>query len=476
MNQFEFNPVAYLGTEKRTTNTEVILGLESMKNEIISKGMNRDIFQRVETILPGTLSGAGIDIRRLTINHSQNQRQVAVEAIDVAAALKGATGALGTTGTAIAGAGILAGLGYLMYRFYKWAKNGFGKGSKEGSDSKPDAKASDASDSVNNYQNKRPIPDNAELKAIYETYVKNGDAKQIAIARSVVSHCDTYKFSPNVAAAACEKAIQLAQVGDGANVLVEYLLDNKDGIHPHWMIHNLISPGDVTAAVVYMEWVAKLVPLVTKPIEDGSSLEKRVVELRQVFANQGLSADLGVQKDEQQGGYIKRVLSALVSMLAGVRSKTLEQIINQSHEAHISEKVKNALDIYKSEKYSFFADISGAGIANAKPINKNDFSKMLAFYNNADDYRRNLAAAITSLNQIMDSIATGMGKEVVSEEDVKAMSSITNLDKSKNVDLQFSALSQAAYKHVGFALRYKATLDFISKEVGSVSKTFIDLE
>ena len=476
MSQFEFNPVAYLGTEHRTTNTEIILGLESMKHEIVQKGMNRDLYQRVEAILPGTFAGAGIDIRRLTINHSENQRKVAVEAIDVAAALKGATGALGTTGTAVAGAGILAGIGYLMYRFYKWAKEKFGKGSKESSDKKPDATASEASNAVSNYQNKRPLPQNDDLKEIYEMYVKNGDPKEIAIARSVISHCDSYKFSPQVAANACEKAIQLSKLGDGANVLVEYLLSNKDGIHPHWMIHNLLDPNDVVNAVTYTEWIAKLIPLVTKPIEDGGSLEKRVNELRQVFSSQGLSADYGVQQDEQHSSYVKRVMSKLVAMVSGVRSKTLEQIINQAAEAHVSEKVKNALDIYKSEKFSFFADISGAGIANAKPIGKNDFSKMLAFYNNADDYRRKLAGSITSINQIMDSIATSLGKEVVNEDDIKAMSAITNLDKSKNVDLQFSALSQAAYKHIGFALRYKATLDFISKEVGNVSKTFIDLE
>lgn len=476
MNQFEFNPVAYLGTEHRTTNTEIILGLESMKYEIANKGMNRDIYHRVEAILPGTFAGAGIDVRRLTINHSDNMRKVATEAIDVAAALKGATGALGTTGTAVAGAGLLAGIGYLMYRFYKWAKEKFGKGSKESSDKKPDATASEASNSVSNYQNRRPIPQNDDLKEIYEMYVKNGDPKEIAIARSVVSHCDHYKFSPNVAAHACEKAIQFSALGDGANVIVEYLLTNKDGIHPHWMIHNVLEPNDVKAAVAYTEWVAKLVPLVTKPIEDGATLEKRVTELYQVFTSQGLNADMGVQQDEQHGSYIKRIMSKLVALISGARSKTLEQIINQNAGHHVSETAKNAIDIYKSEKYSFFADVAGAGVAGAKPIGKNDFSKMLAFYNNADDYRRSLAGSITSINQIMDSIATSLGKEVVSEDDIKSMSAITNLDKSKNVDLQFSALSQAAYKHIGFALRYKATLDFISKEVGNVSKTFIDME
>ena len=476
MSQFEFNPVAYLGTEKRTTNTEIILGLESMKNEILSKGMNREMYQRVENILPGTFKEAGIDIRRLTINHSENQRMVAVEAIDVAAALKGATGALGTTGTAIAGAGLMVGIGYLMYRFYKWAKSKFGNASKEGGDKNPDRKASDASDSTNNYQNKRPIPQDEALKEIYEKYVAGKNPSEIAIARSVVAHCDTYKFTANVAAAACEKAISLSQAGDGGNVLVEYLLKNKDGIHPHWMIHDLVDPASITSAVAYTEWVAKMIPLVTKPVEEGSSLEKRVNELRQVFDSQGLKADLTLGADQQQGSFIKAVLAKLVAMVSGIRSKTLEQIINQNREARVDERVTNTLDLYKSEKYSFFADIPGAGIPNAKPIGSNDFKQMLAFYNNADGYRRSLAGTITSLNQIWDSLAVALSKEVVTEDDVKSMAAITNLDKSKNVDLQFSALSQAAYKHIGFALKYKATLDFISKEVGTVTKTFIDME
>ena len=99
---------------------------------------------------------------------------------------------------------------------------------------------------------------------------------------------------------------------------------------------------------------------------------------------------------------------------------------------------------------------------------------MLKLYQNADGYRVQLAQGITTINQIWSSIESALGKEAATEEDFKNISKITNLDDSKAVDLQYSALSQAAYKHIGFALKFKSTLNFISKEIGQVSKTFID--
>lgn len=480
MDEFTFKPIPTIGNERRSS-TEIALGLESLKHEIANKGMSRDMFHRVEDLMPGALTSAGIDPRKLTANPSNTSRQVAVEAIDVASAAAGIGstimgGGVAGAATAVASVGVLAGVGYLMYKFYKWIKSKWGTSSKEGSDPKPESTPSEASENYSTMQGSRSLPESGELKDYYEEFIKSEkDPSKTAIARSVIHHCDKNQLNASAARALVTRCLDFITLGDGANVLVEYLLTHKDGIHPHWNINTLIGKTEIEAAKAYTEWVAKLVPLVTEPIADGKTLEQRVSALIAVYQAQGLSTNITKMSGEEQGGYISRILKFFSGMVKNIRSSTLEQIVNQAAEAHVSEAVKNTVDNYKATTCSIYQDIPGSGLPTTTlAISKQQFGEMLKLYQNSDGYRVQLASGITAINQIWSSIHTALGKEVVTEEDAKAMSKITNLDDSKGVDLQYSALSQAAYKHIGFALKFKSTLNYISKEIGQVSKTFID--
>lgn len=473
MTEFTFNPVAYVGVENRTTNTEVILGLESMKNEISNKGMSRDLYHRVESILPGTLSS--IDPRRLTTNHSANGQRVAVEAIDVAAAMKGATGVLGTAGTAVAGAGLLAGIGYLMYRFYKWAKGKSSKSDKPGSDTSPDKKASDASENYASARKATP-PEDAEIKKIYDDYLAKGDNIVSSSVLWVLHRCEQEKYPPNVARQLADKVAAYVKAGDGGNVIAGYLIDHKDGIHPHWMLDNIVKATELKEITEYTKNVAQLCVIVCKPIESKADMESRVKELSSVFVNMGLRVDMNKQGDEEGPSFIKRLMDSLAKALGRTKSPTLEQIINQAAEAHVSKSAEMTIENYKAEKYSIYQGVSGTGLSNEiKPITEEQFRRMLALYNGGENFRVTLQSEVTAQGQLWGAASAELGKNDITEADVKSMANIANFDKTDMTHLQYSALSQAAYKHVGYALRAKNTLDYVSKEIATCAKTFIDI-
>lgn len=476
MTDFIFNPVAYLGTENRASNTEIILGLESMKNEIANKGMSRDMYHRVESILPGTLSNAGIDVRRLTTNNSSNGQRVAVEAIDVAGALKGATGVLGVAGTAVAGAGLLAGIGYLMYRFYKWATGKSGKSSKEGSDKGADRTAEAASENYASSRKATP-PEDPEIKKIYDDYLAKGDAITSSAILWLLHKCEQEKFQPNVASQLADRVASYVKAGSGGNVIAGYLIDHKDGIHPHWMLDNIVKAQELSVLTEYTKHVTQLSVIVCKKIENKADMEAKVKELAKVFVAMGINVDLNRQGDEQPAGFIKRVLDAIAKALGRAKaSPTLEQIINQAGEAHVSKAAQMTIDAYKSEKYSIYQGVSGTGLSNEiKPLTDEHFRRMLALYNGGENFRVTLQAEVTAMGQLWGAASSELGKSALTEDDVKQMSNIPGFDKTDTVHMQYSALSQAAYKHVGYALRAKNTLDYVSSEIASCAKTFIDI-
>lgn len=475
MTDFTFNPVAYLGTENRSTNTEVILGLESMKNEISKKGMSRDMFHRVESILPGTLLNAGIDPRKLTANHSSNGQQVAVEAIDVASALKGATGVMGTAGVAIAGAGLLAGIGYLMYRFYKWARGRSDKSSKEGSDRGADRTAESASENYASARKSTPPTDPA-IAEIYKKHLDGSDAIVSSAVLWVLHRCEQEKFSPAVANAMADKVAEYVKSGVGGNVIAGYLIDHKDGIRPHWMLDKIVTAGELNQLSEYTKHATELAKLACKKIEGQKDIEERVVEFAKVFTAMGIKPDLGKNGDEEGPSYIKRVLNYLSHAIGSCKSPTLAQIINQAAEAHISKSAEMTIEQYRAEKYSIYQGVSGTGLSSEiKPISTDEFNRMRNLYNGGENFRVTLQSQVTAMGQMWGAAASELGKDNLTEDDVKAMSNIKDFDKTNVAHLQYSALSQAAYKHVGYAMKAKNTLDYVSKEIGDCAKTFIDI-
>lgn len=475
MTEFIFNPVAYVGTENRATNTEVILGLESMKNEIAKKGMSRDMYHRVEAILPGTLTNAGIDVRRLTTNHSSNGQQVAVEAIDVAGALKGATGALGTAGTAVAGAGLLAGIGYLLYRFYKWAKGRSSKSSKEGSDKGADRTAESSSENYSSARKATP-PSDEEIKKIYDDHLAHGDAMVSSAVLWVLHRCEQEKFQPNVARQLADRVAGFVKAGNGANVIAGYLIDHKDGVHPHWMLDNIIKANELKMLTEYTKNVTQLTTIVCKKIENKADMENAVKELAKIFVNMGIQVNMNKQGDEESNSFIKRLMDSISRAFGKFKSPTLEQIINQAAEGHVSKAAEMTIEQYKSEKYSIYQGVSGTGLSNEiKPITEDQFRRMLALYNGGENFRVTLQSEVTAMGQLWGAASSELGRNDISEADVKEMSQISGFDKTDITHLQYSALSQAAYKHVGYALKAKNTLDYVSAEIANCAKTFIDI-
>jgi hypothetical protein len=118
MSDYEFygDEEARIGFESlKRENTTKHLGLESYKTEIQNKGMSKGLYDKAMSDYPGIFKD--INPKALTINASKTKANVALEAITLEQAKIGAI---------IAGGALAAGgLGYSIYRFFKWIKSKF---------------------------------------------------------------------------------------------------------------------------------------------------------------------------------------------------------------------------------------------------------------------------------------------------------------------------------------------------------------
>jgi len=115
MSEFDFDPAAPIGFESFDDSATKQVGLESLKVHIRRVGMNQTAYYAGEAIEPGLFSK--LSVKALTKNPSKTKQSIAMEVITEKQMALGGAVAVAT-----------GGLGYMLYRFWKWIKSKFSSG------------------------------------------------------------------------------------------------------------------------------------------------------------------------------------------------------------------------------------------------------------------------------------------------------------------------------------------------------------
>lgn len=475
MSEIKFDPLINLGLGRHNTNTEIVMGLESFRNEITKKGMSRELYHRVEAAFPGTLSN--INHRKLTVNGSDNGKKLAIEAIDLAGAAAGAAGVLGTGGTIAVGAALLGGVAFILYKFYKWIRGGSSKSDK-GSSDKATKSATDADGNYTSISSARKLDmENELVKRMFERFGTDGEnSRKDGIIRDVLHYGMHFKIPENGLVQLTERCLKHADK-PGANVVLGYLLSQRENVRPTWILPAILGDNDFKAAEDYTKWVCELIPLITKPIKDSAELGDRVSTLAIEF-QKGIGKSMpnipSGQGAEASNKAIKDMQPQFNNTVWTGKSKELGQIINEQGEGRTSEKTANTMAAIKSESYSIYQGLPGSTIAEThKPMTDDDISKCISLYCDGLQQRIQLRDSIEVLASTWQKLANDVGKTEFTEDDAKKMAELrAKEDQTNNLNLVFTAISQAVTRHAGFAMQYKRTLDIMSAEIAKATNLF----
>lgn len=470
----EFNPILNYGVNGKETHADTLLGLEQIRNEIVSTGMSKEIFHRAESLVPGSMTSYGINVRKLTINPSDTGRKLGMEAVDVAAAVKGAAATLGTGGTIAVGAALAGGVGYALYRFYKWFKSKLDGSKKEPSDKSSFGTASAASGNYTAKVEKIPVPTDDTSKKIYEEKSAGKDAATSGMIAFAIASATRFEMQEATIRGLCDRVLKLLEAGDGANVIVYQLLQKKENVPPYWLMKELFTAEEMNTLAEYTKWVTALTVLVAKPVADGETLDSRVSSIIEIFKNGGISVSTNEFVDSnKKEGFLASMLKKLMGVSFAQKSTTLRDIIEGKKVGEVSERVHNTLADVAKGSYSIYAGLPGSGLSSAqKALDEAEFKGMLDLFNDDNSgHRAALESAITTTAAMWGAVAMELGKSDFTEKDAETMANL-KADGNTQVGMAYAALSQAITKHAGYALRIKATLDQISAVLANISSKF----
>ncbi|MGL5648926.1 MAG: hypothetical protein ACRDDY_13845 [Clostridium sp.] len=471
----EFDPLQNYSITGKSSHADTILGLENIRNQIARDGMSRELYYAAEQVSPGSLVGHGINVRKLTMHPSDTGRKLAMEAIDVAAAAKGAAGMLGTGGTIAVGAALAGGVGYALYRFYKWIRSKMDSSKKEPADKSSNGTASEASGNYATKVSSIALPTDDESKKLLEEKTAGKDKTVVGVVNYAIGCAKKFDFQPSTTAALCDRVITLMdpKFGDGALPILYQLLQKKENVPQYWLVQDMVKVQELQGLIEYVSWVCKLIPLVAKPLADGDSIDKRVSEIVKAYQEGGITVSVSEFKDSNaKEGFLKTMLTKLLGV-KWTQNPTLRDIIEGKKVGEVSESTHNTLADISKGTYSIYAGLPGSGLsAQQKAIGEEEFGKTVAMYDDSSSgVRAGIERCIAAMAMQWSACASELGKSDFTESDAKNMATIQT-DGNTEIGMAYSALAQSITKHAGYALRIKSTYDQISNVLADISNKF----
>lgn len=411
MTEFDFDPAAPIGFENFDDSASRQAGLESLKVNIRRMGMNQTAYYAGEAIEPGLFSK--LSVKAITKNPSKTKQGVALEAITERQMALGGAAAVAT-----------GGLGYMLYRFWKWIKSKFKDSGVDEADIANNELKAPSADEVMDKAEKvaKQVASNEELAASLKPYADLiGKPEYFAIATAINS-AKRFGLSKNELEALLKKLSTSRFVKDKPEHAV-ILLMSKHGIVPIYKItkYGKFNKDFVRQLTHYADDLAKQVLLIGST--DGSKQDIDTLRSAVKRLDNAFSASPNI-KDAVEAFNPETELGKLVNTIRTSR-----------------------IGFYTSKDSVHMAD----------PDSESSYFDLVAQSHLFED----TAGEAKEFNRVMDTINSKLSRGGIKESEITRFNSLPANDRK-----DLNEISKAIQKHTGNVLRAKKFFQYCYRQVG----------
>lgn len=411
MSEFDFDPATPIGFENFDDSASRQAGLESLKVHIRRMGMNQTAYYTGESIEPGLFSK--ISAKAVTKNPSKTKQTVALEAITERQMMIGG-------GAAVAAGG----LGYLLYRFWKWIKSKFSDGQVDEKDIENNDLKLPSLDAVMGKAKRiaKTVATNEELAASLKPYADRIDKPEYFAIATAIHAAKKYELSKNELDSLLRKVANSRLVKDKPEHAIPLLL-TRHGIVPIYKItkHGKFNRDFVRQLTHYADDLAKQVLLLA-------------------------STDGGKRDIDTLRTGVKR-LDAAVSA-----SPNIQDAIDAFKPETELGKLMHSI---RTTRIGYFTSKSGMHMVD--PDTENEYFDMVVnshlFEDTAEDAK--------VFNRTIESINSKLAREGIKESEIQRFNSLPANDRK-----DLSEISKAIQLHTGNVLRAKKFFQYCYRQVG----------
>lgn len=411
MSEFDFDPATPIGFENFDDSASRQAGLESLKVHIRRMGMNQTAYYAGESIEPGLFSK--ISAKAVTKNPSKTKQSVALEAITERQMMIGG-------GAAVAAGG----LGYLLYRFWKWVKSKFNGGGVDEKDIENNNLTLPTAEAVMEKAKKiaKTVATNEELAASLKPYADLIDKQEYFAIATAIHAAKKFGLSKNELDTLLRKVANSRLVKDKPEYAVPLLLQ-RHGIVP---IYRITKQGKFNR-----DFVRQL----THYADD---LTKHVLLLA---STDGSKKDIDTLRSA-----VKRLDSAVSS----------------------SPNIRDAIDAFKPEtelgKLMHTIRTTRIGYFTSKDgMHMIDPDSEAGYFDIVESSRlfEDTAEDAKAFNRTIESINSKLSREGIKESEIQRFNSLPANDRK-----DLNEISKAIQLHTGNVLRAKKFFQYCYRQVG----------
>lgn len=411
MTEFDFDPAAPIGFENFDDSASRQAGLESLKVNIRRMGMNQTAYYAGEAIEPGLFSK--ISVKAVTKYPSKTKQGVALEAITEKQMAIGGAVAVAT-----------GGLGYMLYRFWKWVKSKFNSSNVDESDIENNELKLPPLDTVMNKGEKiaKQVASNEELADSLKPYADYiGKPEYFAIA-TAIQCAKKFELSKNELDALLKKLAHSKLVKDKPEHAIPLLM-SRHGIVPIYKITK------------YSKFNKDFIRQLTHYADD---LAKQIILLSET---DGAKGDIDKLSDA-----VKRLDNAFSA------SPNIQDAVKAFDGDTELGKLVNSI---RTSRIGYYTPKDGIHMAD--PDSEIGYFDLVTQSHLFED----TADAAKEFNRVMDSINSKLSRGGIKESEITRFNS---LPANSRKDL--NEISKAIQKHTGNVLRAKKFFQYCYRQVG----------